>query len=275
VALQGRDLVITRPDGPPVVVQNFLAAANASLPSAVTLGNGVVVPARELITVTQQIGSATVSDVIGSRVAQVAPAAAAPTATPAATPTSTTSHTTTSSTAAPLSVSTGNNDSAGVRSQAQTTTRGEVGAPTSTLGTAAATAAAAAPQAPAGRDPATISAIDAVRLDALERGSSRFNDSTAKAETETARAPAPQAPVDLQLSSTTAWENAPNAVVGLLRATDPDGGTHTYSIVPGAHGAQFTIVGNELRVNGSLNYEAGGERTIAIQVTDETGLSKI
>jgi hypothetical protein len=150
VAMQGRDLVITRPDAPPVVVQNFLAAANAALPAAVTLGNGVVVQARELITVTQQIGSATVSDVIGSRVAQVAPAAAAPAATQTAAPSSTTSHTSTTSTSAPVSVSTGNNDTAGVRSQAQTTARGEVGAAAATPAAAVGDRCAPARRTPAG-----------------------------------------------------------------------------------------------------------------------------
>src|SRR5262245_23434225 len=60
VAMQGRDLVITRPDQPPVVVRDFAASATAQ--AAVTLANGVVIPASQLITVTQQLGNAAAGD---------------------------------------------------------------------------------------------------------------------------------------------------------------------------------------------------------------------
>lgn len=83
------------------------------------------------------------------------------------------------------------------------------------------------------------------------------------------------APTNITLSSSTVAENAPNAVVGTLTATDPNvGDTATFSIQPGGQGSLFTISGNQLKVGATgLNYEAlSGVATVTIRATDSTGL---
>lgn len=82
-----------------------------------------------------------------------------------------------------------------------------------------------------------------------------------------------QNPTDIQLSASDVDENsAASTVVGMLAASDPTiGDTHTFTLVTGAgstHNAQFTIVGNELRVATPPDYEAGATRSIRIRATD-------
>jgi Ca2+-binding RTX toxin-like protein len=80
-------------------------------------------------------------------------------------------------------------------------------------------------------------------------------------------------PTNIALSGSTVAENAANAVVGTLSSTDQDAGdSFTYSIRPGGDGAQFAIVGNELRVGTTaLDYEAGATRSVTVRTTDAAG----
>jgi ELWxxDGT repeat protein len=86
------------------------------------------------------------------------------------------------------------------------------------------------------------------------------------------------APVDIELSSTSIAENnAANAVVGTLSASDPDiGDTFTFSLVDGtgsADNGSFSIVGNSLQITPSADFETKSSYSILVQVTDQGGLS--
>ena len=80
-------------------------------------------------------------------------------------------------------------------------------------------------------------------------------------------------PANLQLSANAAPENVPDAVIGILSATDVDPGEIlTYAIQPGANAGLFTIVGNELRVGSSgLDYEASATRFVIVRAIDGAG----
>jgi len=81
-------------------------------------------------------------------------------------------------------------------------------------------------------------------------------------------------PTDIALSSAMVDENsALNTVIGTLSATDPDTGeTFTFSEVLDT-GGKFAIVGNELRVDGTLDFEFASSHEVVIRVTDSGGLS--
>ena len=83
-------------------------------------------------------------------------------------------------------------------------------------------------------------------------------------------------PTGLSLSGLRARRSSPvGTVVGLLSAQDVDpGSTFNFSLVPGSgatDNSKFAIVGNELRINGSLG--SGRRATIRVRVTDQGGLS--
>ncbi len=94
-------------------------------------------------------------------------------------------------------------------------------------------------------------------------------------------------PTDIILSSSiNINENSPaNTVVGTFGTTDPDNGdTFTYQLISGyalraryAIGADdnaaFTIVGNQLRINSSPDFETQSSYSIRVQTTDSTGNS--
>jgi T1SS-143 domain-containing protein len=69
--------------------------------------------------------------------------------------------------------------------------------------------------------------------------------------------------------------NVAGAVVATLTATDVDAGdTHSFQLVAGegaTDNALFTIVGNELRLIGSADYETKASYTIRVQATDAGG----
>ncbi|MGF0538175.1 DUF5801 repeats-in-toxin domain-containing protein, partial [Agrobacterium sp. ES01] len=69
--------------------------------------------------------------------------------------------------------------------------------------------------------------------------------------------------------------NVAGAVVATLTATDVDAGdTHSFQLVSGTgdtDNALFTIVGNELRLVGSADYETKASYTIRVQATDAGG----
>jgi len=84
------------------------------------------------------------------------------------------------------------------------------------------------------------------------------------------------APTALDLSATTTPENnAPGAAVATLSATDADAGdTFTYALIAGdgdADNAAFSIVGDQLVLTGSADFEAQSSYTIRLQVTDAAG----
>ncbi|MBG1269270.1 ELWxxDGT repeat protein [Nostoc sp. WHI] len=84
-------------------------------------------------------------------------------------------------------------------------------------------------------------------------------------------------PTDLSLSATTVNENLPaNTVIGNFNTTDTDtGNTHTYTLVSGTSSndnSAFTIVGNELLINSSPDYETKDSYNIRLRTTDQGGL---
>ena len=84
------------------------------------------------------------------------------------------------------------------------------------------------------------------------------------------------APTAIGLSKTNIDENQPaGAIVGNLSTTDPDvGDTHTYTLVAGTgdtdNGA-FTIEGNVLKANESLDFETKNSYSIRVQTDDGNG----
>ncbi|HEY9643887.1 MAG TPA: DUF4347 domain-containing protein, partial [Coleofasciculaceae cyanobacterium] len=90
--------------------------------------------------------------------------------------------------------------------------------------------------------------------------------------------PANQAPTDLGLSASALDENVPaNTAIGTFTTTDPDANnTFTYSLVAGTgdtDNAAFTIVGNQLKINASPDYETKPSYTVRVRTTDQGGLS--
>ncbi len=81
-------------------------------------------------------------------------------------------------------------------------------------------------------------------------------------------------PTDIILSSSiNINENSPaNTVVGTFGTTDPDeGDSFTYMLVSGNNA--FTIVGNQLRINNSPDFETQSSYSLRVQTTDSTGAS--
>jgi Bacterial Ig domain/Cadherin-like beta sandwich domain/HYR domain/Galactose oxidase, central domain/Kelch motif/Regulator of chromosome condensation (RCC1) repeat len=88
--------------------------------------------------------------------------------------------------------------------------------------------------------------------------------------------PANNAPTDIALSvATLAENNAANATVGTLSATDADAGqTHSFSLVSGTgstDNAAFNISGTALRLTGSADFETKASYSVRIQANDGNG----
>jgi uncharacterized protein with PIN domain len=80
-------------------------------------------------------------------------------------------------------------------------------------------------------------------------------------------------PDTIALSGAAVDENAAiGTVVGVLSAHDHEGDAITYSLVDDV-GGRFTIVGNELRVNGAIDYEQTSNLTVVVAATDAQGNS--
>ncbi|MBB1251635.1 calcium-binding protein [Rhizobium sp. G21] len=78
-------------------------------------------------------------------------------------------------------------------------------------------------------------------------------------------------PEDLTLSANAVDENAAiGTVVGLIAASDHEGDAITYSLADDA-GGRFTIVGNELRVAGAIDYELTSSLAVVVAATDALG----
>ena len=87
-----------------------------------------------------------------------------------------------------------------------------------------------------------------------------------------------EAPTDSALSAVSIEENnAANATVGSLSATDPDAGdTHTFTLVSGAgdtDNASFTIAGDELKLTPGADFEIQNSYSMRVRATDAGGLS--
>ncbi|MFN6271418.1 MAG: DUF4347 domain-containing protein [Microcystis sp.] len=87
-----------------------------------------------------------------------------------------------------------------------------------------------------------------------------------------------ESPTDVTLSNNTVAENSPlNTLIGDFTTTDPDtGNTFTYGLVTGTgdtDNSLFTIDGNQLKVNGLLDYETKNNYSIRVKTTDQGGLS--
>jgi hypothetical protein len=87
------------------------------------------------------------------------------------------------------------------------------------------------------------------------------------------------APTDVNLSPDTLIdENIPaGTAIGTLVSTDPNtGNTFTYTLVPGVgdvDNAAFTIVGDQLQIVDSPNFELKGSYNIRVRTTDQGGLN--
>jgi len=85
-------------------------------------------------------------------------------------------------------------------------------------------------------------------------------------------------PTDISLSNTSINENLPaNTIVGTFSTTDPNtSDTFTYSLVTGegsTDNSAFSIVGNQLRINASPDFETKNNYSIRVRTTDQGGLS--
>jgi VCBS repeat-containing protein len=93
----------------------------------------------------------------------------------------------------------------------------------------------------------------------------------AQADVAVDLAPVNDAPQNLQLSNATIAENAAlGTVVGLLSASDIDGDALTFGVVGTS---PFTAVGNELRVNGAIDFETTPTLPLTLRATDTSGAS--
>ncbi|MBO1351440.1 MAG: SBBP repeat-containing protein, partial [Hormoscilla sp. GUM202] len=86
-------------------------------------------------------------------------------------------------------------------------------------------------------------------------------------------------PTDLDLSNNSINENVTaNTLVGTFSTTDPDTGdtSFTYQLVDGVGGtdnAAFTILGDQLQINSSPDFEAQSSYSIRVRTTDPSTLS--
>lgn len=81
-----------------------------------------------------------------------------------------------------------------------------------------------------------------------------------------------EAPTDIALTNQTINENsATGTVVGTLSTVDPDpANTHTYTLLNNPYN-KFSIVGNNLVVNGALDFESTPSITVQIRTSDGNG----
>ena len=87
-----------------------------------------------------------------------------------------------------------------------------------------------------------------------------------------------EAPTAIGLSNSSVVNNpATGTVVGLLSSTDLDAGdSQTYGLVSGTgdtDNASFTIVGNELRTSGTLDFGLQSSYSVRVRSTDAGGLA--
>lgn len=84
-----------------------------------------------------------------------------------------------------------------------------------------------------------------------------------------------ETPANLALSKNTISENnTTGTTIGTLTATDPEKGTLTYSLVPGAgDNASFSMSNNQLKINITTDFETKNSYTVRVKVTNQEGQS--
>ncbi|MCA2656841.1 CARDB domain-containing protein, partial [Microcystis sp. M061S2] len=117
-----------------------------------------------------------------------------------------------------------------------------------------------------------------IRVKTTDQGGLSFEKTLTIAVNNVNETPSNQAPTDLALSATTVNENVPvNTVIGTFSSTDPDSGnSFTYSLVTGTgdtDNSAFSIVGNQLQINNSPDFETKNSYSIRVKTTDQGGLS--
>ncbi len=117
-----------------------------------------------------------------------------------------------------------------------------------------------------------------IRVKTTDQGGLSFEKTLTIAVNNVNENPSNQAPTDLALSATTVNENvAPNTVIGTFSTTDPDtGNSFTYSLIAGTgdtDNTAFSIVGNQLQINNSPDFETKNSYSIRVKTTDQGGLS--
>jgi hypothetical protein len=116
-----------------------------------------------------------------------------------------------------------------------------------------------------------------IRVKTTDQGGLEFEKVLVITVNDVNETPSNLAPTDLALSATTVNENvAPNTVIGTFSSTDPDtGNTFTYSLVAGTgdtDNTAFSIVGNQLQINNSPDFETKNSYSIRVKTTDQGGL---
>jgi hypothetical protein len=116
-----------------------------------------------------------------------------------------------------------------------------------------------------------------IRVKTTDQGGLGFEKVLVITVNDVNETPGNQAPTDLALSATTVNENvAPNTVIGTFSSTDPDtGNSFTYSLVAGTgdtDNTAFSIVGNQLQINNSPDFETKNSYSIRVKTTDQGGL---
>jgi VCBS repeat-containing protein len=86
-----------------------------------------------------------------------------------------------------------------------------------------------------------------------------------------------EAPTDLAITPSSTNENvAAGSVIGTLSSIDPNASdTFTYSLVTGTgstDNSAFTLVGNQLQINSSPNFETKANYSVLVRTTDQDGL---
>ncbi|WP_254064188.1 S8 family serine peptidase, partial [Microcystis aeruginosa] len=117
-----------------------------------------------------------------------------------------------------------------------------------------------------------------IRVKTTDQGGLSFEKTLTITVNDVNETPGNQAPTNLALSATTVNENvAPNTVIGTFSSTDPDtGNTFTYSLIAGTgdtDNTAFSIVGNQLQINNSPDFETKNSYSIRVKTTDQGGLS--
>jgi hypothetical protein len=117
-----------------------------------------------------------------------------------------------------------------------------------------------------------------IRVKTTDQGGLSFEKTLTITVNDVNETPGNQAPTNLALSATTVNENvAPNTVIGTFSSTDPDtGNSFTYSLIAGTgdtDNSAFSIVGNQLQINNSPDFETKNSYSIRVKTTDQGGLS--